>query len=167
MRVRLMQAADLPAVMQIQTECYPPAMVEPADVLRERLHVAGAWAWVAEGGAGLGAYLCGYPSHLGKVTRLGAVFEGVDEPDCLYLHDLAVSPSAQGLGLGAALIRQAWAVAQRSGLTHSALVSVQASRAYWQGQGYALWPDLSPAQANNLGTYVAPAFYMVKALAGG
>jgi hypothetical protein len=59
----------------------------------------------------------------------------------LYLHDLAVAPRAHGCGLGRRLVQAMLARIARSGLAHSALVSVQASRRFWESFGYMAAPE--------------------------
>ena len=160
-----MQRADLPAILAIQDECYPEEMCEDAAVVQQRLAVAGEHAWVAKDDAGACAYLFGYLSQVGKVTRLGAGFEQSAQPDCLYLHDLAVSPRAKGLGLGPWLVVHALESARARKLGSSALVSVQQSRVFWERLGYRVHDDLGEAELRDLATYASPAWYMVKPLA--
>lgn len=163
--LRRLTRADLPAVMAVQADCYTPAMVEPEDTLRRRLAVAGDFAWVAAADEDVRAYLVGYPSRLGKVTALGAAFTVAADPDCLYLHDLAVSPRAAGSGLGPALVRHAWAAAQDRGLAQSALVSVQDSRPFWERLGYEDAGATDAAGRAALASYGGGACYLRRALA--
>ncbi len=158
--IRLMQADDVLDVLGIQAECYVPHMNESAAVIGLRLAAAPATNWVAELAGEVVAYLAAYPSLLGKVTPLGGCFEVPVTPDCLYLHDLAVSSCARGSGVGSALIRKARAVAAAAGLSHSALVSVQNSRQYWERQGYRVMDDLTAPQSASLASYEAPGWYM-------
>ena len=86
----------------------------------------------------LAAYLLGYPSRIGQITPLHGDFKPAAQPDCLYLHDLAVSPHCQGQALGPRLVRHAWAQAERLwNLQASTLVAVQGSLPFWQRLGYA------------------------------
>ncbi len=157
---RPMQAADLPAILAVQRLCYPAEMNEDATTWRQRLASAAAFSWVAEDVTGVCAYLACYPSRLGKVTSLGDDFLIAETADCLYLHDLAVAPAATGRGLGGALVRQALQAARGLGLAHAALVCVQDAFSFWQAQGFADHPGLSPAGATALASYPGPARYM-------
>ena len=158
--VRLMKAVDLAEVIRVQAECYVPHMNESETIIGLRLDAAPATHWVAELAGEVVAYLAAYPSRLGKVTPLSGCFELAEDPDCLYLHDLAVSPRARGSGVGAALIRKARAAAVSSGLAHSALVSVQDSRAFWERQGYRILENLEATQGARLASYASPGWYM-------
>lgn len=155
---------DVPAVLHVQSECYQAATIENEATVRARLDIAPNSAWVAENSAGVCAYLVGYPSILGKVTRLGGLFDIPDVPDCLYLHDLAVSRRANGWGLGPALVRLAWERALERGLQFSSLVSVQGSRLFWERLGYEAWEDLNLCEAAKLKTYAGQSWYMARKL---
>ncbi|WP_221227670.1 GNAT family N-acetyltransferase [Rhodocyclus tenuis] len=158
--LRVMTAVDIDGVVAVQRLCYPPAMNEPAAIIRSRLATAPAFAWVAASDAGICAYLVGYPSLLGKVTALGGGFVVPAAPDCLYLHDLAVAPRALGRGVAGALLRLARDAASAAGFSRAALVSVQDSLAFWQKQGFSAGPALTPQQRVNLASYPPPAFYL-------
>jgi predicted N-acetyltransferase YhbS len=164
---RAIRSEDVAAVMAVQAECYVPAMIESDAVMAARIEAAGAHCWVAEDGAGVCAYLLCYPSHLDKVTRLGAAFACADLPDCLYLHDLAVARRAKGKGMGPGLVGRALAQAAAAGLRHSALVSVQDSRAFWERLGYRVRMPADATAAANLQSYVQPAWYMARELVRG
>src|SRR4051794_7638055 len=92
-----MSEQDIPAVMQIQAECYSLLMQESETVFRARLALTPAtcWIWSADV-QGAGAYLFSYPSSKDIVTALDHPFKIPAAPDCLYLHDLAVAPGARG-----------------------------------------------------------------------
>ncbi len=160
--IRLMTQDDVQQVLHIQAQCYRPLTLEGETTIRARLDSAPDSAWVAEDDAGVCAYLVAYRSMVGKVTPLDGLFAPAHAADSLYLHDLAVSPRVNGQGVGPALVACAWESAQEQGLTHSSLVSVQDSRAFWARLGYAVWDGLDELQRARLQTYEAPSWYMVK-----
>lgn len=162
--LRPMIPDDLPAVLAIQQACYVAAMNESAATLLARLDAAPRHAWVASLGGKVGAYLVGYPSRLGSITELDTPFRVAEQPDCLYLHDLAVAPDFSGLGAGRCLVQHALAAARTEGLGAAALVSVQNSRDYWAKLGFASPAMLNAAQRACLATYPAPAYYMARPL---
>ena len=173
-KLRRMQAEDIAAVYQIQTQTYPPAMVESMTVLVSRLFAAPDTSWVADSELdadaddkdvqGICGYLFAYPSLRGEITRLGEAFLVPELPDCLYLHDLAIAPRAAGQGIGGALVKMALQHAQ--GLRYSCLVAVQSSSRFWQAQGYieSDAASLDQEQQACLATYVSHASYFVKHL---
>jgi ribosomal protein S18 acetylase RimI-like enzyme len=160
-RLRPMRAADLEGVLAVQAQCYPAPMQEPGAVVAARLLAAPDSVLVAGDAAGVCAYLFAYPSLLGKVTALGAPFALAAAPDTLYLHDLAVAPRAHGRGLGRRLVQAILAAGAQQGLAHSALVSVQASRPFWESFGYMAAPEQGAAALDGYGD---GALYMTRLL---
>lgn len=164
-RLRAMQAQDIPAVLAIQAECYSDVLPEDENVIRARLQAAPDFAWVAEDVHGVCAYLVTYPSALGKVTPLSGLFQLPDQPDTLYLHDLAVASRVHGCGLGPQLVRHALSQARALQLSHTALVSVQDTRAFWQRFGYREQPLHCAQQRQHLRSYQCESYYMSRKLA--
>lgn len=160
--IRPMVAADVQAVLTIQADAYVDEVLEDEAVILARLISAPDTAWVAQAEHGVQAYLVSYPSRLGMLTALGNNFRRATEPDCLYLHDLAVATGASGLGMGQALINKATRYAEDQGYRYSALVSVQNSMGFWQRQGYSAVEHLSRQQQTLLASYTGPAYYMSK-----
>ena len=168
---RLMRPDDLAAVLAVQAAAYPPALNESAAVFAQRLAVAPDCAWVAEAlpspdhkSPDICAYLFGYRSQLGKLTPLGSGFQPIASGDCLYLHDLAVSPAAAGSGCGKQLVHTAWRAANQAGLRHSALVALREAAGYWNRLGYQPAAPHNPSQQAHLLSYPGGAAYMVKIL---
>jgi ribosomal protein S18 acetylase RimI-like enzyme len=160
--VRPMVEADLQAVLAVQAACYPPAMQEAPEVVLARLRAAPGTTLLACDEEGVCAYAFAYPSLRGKVTPLGAEFTLPDDPDTLYIHDLAVAPRALARGLARLLARQLMERGRAQGLRHAALVSVQDSRRFWEGLGYRVAADRPPCPA--LASYPDGALYMTGAL---
>lgn len=161
--IRPMSAGDIEAVFAVQAEAYAQGFIESREVIGARLAAAPQTAWVAEADGRLGAYLVAYPSVRGRLSALGAGFYPSTEADSLYIHDLAVQQRLAGQGVGPALVQHAWAQALRLGLTHSSLVSVQSSVAFWKRLGYC---PQAPGEDDQdaLRTYPGPAYYMLARL---
>lgn len=152
--IRLIQQADLPAVVALQDGCYSDALYESPALLSQRLHAAANSCWLAENSAGeLLAYLFSYPSINGYVTPLASAFAPAAAPELLYLHDMAVSPAARGLGLANNLLGIAKQHALSLGLTKLVLVAVQGSVPYWQRHGFAVVKQLSASATSALASY--------------
>jgi GNAT superfamily N-acetyltransferase len=170
-KIRPMIASDLSAIEVIQAEAYAGYFLESADVIAQRFNLSPATAWVAEQEGDVCAYLVGYWSNVGKINPLNAPFALVDNANCLYLHDLALLKIAQGFGVGRKLIQAATEHALQNAAAAIALLSVQNSKAFWQGFGFCEFFDLNVQQQENLATYLDgnldgsdAAFYMVKLL---
>lgn len=162
--IRFMQEADIPALLTLQLECYPSVKLESEAILRARFKVAPDSAWVAVDQQGVCAYLIAYRSQLGKITPLDTVFKVPTQPNCLYLHDLAVGCRAVRQGLGERLVNSAMTLAHEEGLAFSALVSVQGSRGFWERMGYTVAEELSDEAQRDLATYGQAALYMTQNL---
>lgn len=156
--LRPMLPTDLDAVLRIQAACYPVAMQEPAAVVASRIAAAHGTCLVGIHEGVVRGYLFTYPSRLGLVTDLNAPFAVSEQPDTLYLHDLAIEACALGRGLARALVDDALRRARMFGLAHAALVSVQDSACFWHALG---WRAAS-TQCAGLHTYPAGALYMVR-----
>jgi ribosomal protein S18 acetylase RimI-like enzyme len=157
--IRPMREADLHAVLAVQAACYPPAMQEAAAVVQARLRTAPETVLVACDAAGVCAYVFAYPSRLGAVTPLDAGFAPAPDADTLYIHDLAVAPRALGRGLARRLV--AFLLASSGALPYAALVAVQDSRRFWEGQGFAV-RETGEEGAQHLASYPGCAMYMAR-----
>ncbi len=164
--IRLLGAADLPALLRTQAACYGAGFNEPEAVFAQRLQQCPLTAWCVDDPARpgeLAAYLLGYPSRIGQITPLHGDFKPATQPDCLYLHDLAVSPHCQGQALGPRLVQHAWREGERLwGLRVSALVAVQGSLPFWQRLGYDALEPREPEHLSPLVGYGAEARYCVR-----
>lgn len=159
---RVMQRDDLASVIRIQAEAYIDEILESDEVIAARFAAVPDTSWVVEGKSGVCGYLVGYLSYSGHVTPWGQTFSHKTDADRLYLHDLAISKSAAGFGLGPMLVKYALMQAQQRALRGAALVSVQDSKGFWQKLGFSEYPGLTPTQQEYLATYTGPAFYMTQ-----
>jgi len=161
-QIRPSRHNDLPAILSIQSACYTPEMNESEAIWRSRLEVAGEFIWVAEFVGEVCAYLASYPSQQGKIAPLGSAFAPCNEADCLYLHDLAVSPQAGGKGFGRKLVAHALTIARQRKLPHAGLVCVQNALGFWQSCGFIEQTGINNAGRAALATYEPQARYMAK-----
>lgn len=163
--IRQMQAFDLPAVVKLQDRCYSAELFEPAELLKRRFSAFPQSCWVACYQKKLWGYLFCYPAKLGKVNALAADFQQMVSPDCLYLHDIAVSLDARGQGVAQQLLATAEQYAAAKGLHQLALVAVQNSALYWQQRGFTAFNTLSANDQQNLASYSGQqALYLTKTL---
>jgi ribosomal protein S18 acetylase RimI-like enzyme len=163
--IRLMVEDDLDGVLAVQAEAYADHFHESAQVIAQRLSACGNTTWVAEKSGEVCAYLVAYVSSLGKITAFNSPFITAANPDCLYLHDLAIAQSARGAGLARQLLVAARQFVNESRLAHMALISVQDSGDFWSAFGFVERTGLDIEQEEKLRTYgsaTAAAFYMVK-----
>jgi ribosomal protein S18 acetylase RimI-like enzyme len=158
--LRMARTADLPSIVQIQAACYAPSLIESPAALAAKLARSPATCWVAEESSQTKGYLLTFPYHCGQIPTLNQDSPTIAaEPDCLYLHDLAVHPSARGLGMGSALVQQGFAIATERNLETLCLVAVQGAAAYWTTWGFQPAP-LPPTEHTRLNAYGPGAQYM-------
>ena len=115
--LRPLGVADVDAVLRIRAQCYGAGFVEPREVFARRLAGAGHCSWAAVRGDEVMAYLAAYWSRPGAVTPLNGDFAEYADASVLYLHDMAVSPSAAGRGLASSLVRAVREQARARGIT--------------------------------------------------
>nr|WP_038000555.1 GNAT family N-acetyltransferase [Thauera linaloolentis] len=139
-----MRMDDLDAVMRIQREAYGDAYQESADVLGRKLSLAPEGCWFAErGGEGLG-YVFAHPWSAGAPCLHAQIENLPPRADHGFLHDLAVSPRARGLGVGRGLFGKVRSWSERAGHQALALVALADAVAYWRGLGFAAEPLALP-----------------------
>lgn len=133
---RPMRAADLPTVTAI-SDAVHGVFTEPMATFAERLalYPQGCHIWDS-GGAAIG-YLITHPWRSGTPPKLGAALEALPpEPDCYYLHDIALLPAARGQRAGEAAVALVLALARAEGLKMVELVAVAGADAYWRRMGF-------------------------------
>lgn len=158
-----LSAADVPQLMLVQQNCYSDELVESAAVMAERIAEFHQSCWGYFIDQQLAGYLLAYPSELGAITPLAATFPVYQNPDCLYLHDMAISSDFRGQSIAARLLQHAQTEAEKLGLEALALVAVQGAEAYWQKLGFVRVTDIKVAQQAILDTYLPEiACYMIK-----
>lgn len=163
-QIRLMQSADLRAVVRLQDHCYADQFYESAEVVAKRLMLYPQSCWVAYYQDKIWGYLFSYPSKLSHINPLGAEFGQYEQATCLYLHDMAVSPDARGQGVATALLENALSYAKTLGLSHLALVAVQNSATFWQQLGFEMQAELPMPALQALATYGDQAVYLAKSV---
>lgn len=155
-----MTAADLPAVMAIQAACYTELVPESQASLEAKRAASPSTCWVAVCDGTVVGYLFALPWTAGQPPALDArTCELPRAPDCLYLHDLSVSPRARGGGTGRALVEAFMGHLALLGLARAALVAVQDSVPYWERFGFRVAALAAQRQAA-LNTYGRAVAYM-------
>lgn len=168
-QVRPMLTGDVDAILQVQAQAYPGFLLESAEFFLNRLALAPAYCWVAQAAAPKAAeavlgYLVSYPWDAGLPPTLDAPLTTLPKPaDHWFLHDCAVAPSAQGLGVGQVLLQAAAQAAMQCGLQRASLVSLGSAVGYWVRHGYAPVAAGGQDLAAKLEGYGPQARYMARA----
>ncbi|SSW69900.1 GNAT family N-acetyltransferase [Achromobacter veterisilvae] len=164
-----MLASDVDGILAAQALAYPAFLLESAGFFLNRLALAPSHCWVAQAeppaGGGLLGYLVSYPWDAGLPPALDAALASLPAgADHWFLHDCAVAPQAQGLGVGQALVRAAAACALENGLRRASLVSLESATGYWRRHGYAPVAAGGAGLAEKLAGYGPQALYMSRGL---
>jgi ribosomal protein S18 acetylase RimI-like enzyme len=161
--IRMMVEADIPAVLEIQAVCYTELTPESKASLHAKLGASQPTCLIASiEGAAVG-YLISLPWEFSSPPELNAeTCQLPMAPDCLYLHDLAVTPGARKYGAGRALVEAILVRLRELGLERASLIAVQNSAPYWERYGFRAVPPSGPLKAR-LSTYGEDVVYMERA----
>lgn len=163
--LRPMTAVDLPAATAIQNAVYAPLYHEDAAVLGGRITAAPTCCWGAFSDGALVAYILSHPWPLGAPPAIGESLGPCPAGDNWFIHDLAITPQARGIGLGRALVAKAAQAARDLGLSQGDLVAVQGASTFWAGLGYVAPQTLTTDLAAKVAAYGDDARYMRASLA--
>jgi GNAT superfamily N-acetyltransferase len=130
-----MTGADLASVDRIADEVHPPHLTEPREAFESRLALgADVCFTLAQDGDVFGYAVAHAWDH--TVPKLAAVLSPVSPVSTLWLHDLALLPSARGRGHADALVARLKEQATRAGLRTITLVAVNGTAPYWARRGF-------------------------------
>ena len=161
--IRMMAAADIPAVLEIQAVCYTELTPESEVSLHAKLRASQSTCLIASLEGDTVGYLISLPWTFSSPPVLNAeTCRLPSSPDCLYLHDLAVTPGARKSGAGRALVEAFLTQLRELDLGRASLIAVQNSAPYWERYGFLAVPLSEPLKAK-LATYGECVQYMERA----
>lgn len=161
-----MTVSDLTAVLALQAQVYPADILEEEAFFLNRLALAASTCRVTIRQERLLGYLIAYPWSADLPPALNQPLDRLPQgASSWFVHDCAVSPQAQGLGLAGLMLRDSALSAGQAGLTRASLVSLAPAVGYWEKQGYQPMPH-TPALAAKLAGYGPGASYMSRTLGG-
>jgi ribosomal protein S18 acetylase RimI-like enzyme len=162
MKWRPLQPPDLDAVVAIAAQVHP-RFPEDRAVFADKLRLHPAGALLLESGGIPAGYCFAHPWHGTQAPALDTVLGVLPrDADALYLHDLALLPTARGTGAGSAAVDILLAQAASLGLDRVCLVAVNGSVPYWSRHGFVAQDG--SALAARLASYGADARWMVRAV---
>lgn len=165
LRWRAMRASDIDGVVAVARASFPDHF-EARACFEERfaLFAPGCSVLADPVDEAVKGYLIAYPWPLGAIPPLDSLLGGVpDEREEYYLHDLALHPDARGQGHASPAVARLFTDLRGLGGREVALVSVNDTMAFWQGQGFAV---VAPDEAlrRKLASYGPDARYMRRPL---
>ena len=141
------------------------SLPERPDVFAEKIRLAPQFCFTLSDGHEVTGYGLAHPWLLRAVPAIDDYLHRLPEsPDCLYVHDIAILPSARGRGASAALLDRLASEARKAGLPVLACVSVYGTRVHWERFGFRLVNE--PSLTSKLAIYGPTACYMMMAVDG-
>ena len=124
-------------ILEIQDLAYAEFGSEALHVLKSKQSIAPETCFVCVSNQGdtLG-YLLAHPWNGSKPPKLHEPLLNIENSDCLYLHDLAVSPHYKGQGIGRSMIAKLINVAKLMGFKRTKLVAIQGADSFWSLFGF-------------------------------
>jgi GNAT superfamily N-acetyltransferase len=133
MEIRQLTGDDLPQVLLVQEDCYPPALLEDEETFSCRLFLFPEGCLGAFEGGRLVAYVFSHPWSSGEIVPLHASPGALPgAPDCVYIHDLAVMRPWRKRGIADLLLTRLFDLAHSCSLENVGLVAVNRSEPYWE-----------------------------------
>lgn len=162
--IRVMLETDFAAVEKIQATCYGVQLQEDLSSLKAKWQASPLSCFVAQREAELIAYVFAIPVAQFDFPAWNAESCHISpHADRLYLHDMAVAPSARGHGVSEALLRRVMASAEQMKYEFVQLVAVQDSTLFWAKHGFTR-ADMNDAVRRKLASYGNDASFLVKVL---
>ena len=148
----MIKETDWDAIMQIQSDAYTSHLHEDLAVLRSK--------WIASPTSCIVCnntddrvlgYLLAHPWVGNQAPKLGeAVVIDTDYSE-VYLHDLAISGDARGLGIASQLIHLFIIAMQKLGCQRLLLTAVQDSASFWHQYGFSCLEHISVCRSYGQG----------------
>lgn len=153
--------ADLPEIDRIAKIIHPD-LPERIETFAEKIALSPSTCLVACDGKNVRGYAIGYPWSFNDLPKLDTLL-GASPADAsiLFIHDVALLPSARGLGLVEELLKLLSAAGRALKLKEFALAAVYGSEEAWFRYGFRRSPmcEKLMAQASGYGSAV----YMTRA----
>jgi GNAT superfamily N-acetyltransferase len=160
-RIRPLTLADIDAIMQIQSACYPASLLEDAAHLAAKHLQFPSSCWVAVHQDEVLAYLLTHPWSSDAPPDLNSPLPFVSPNSPIhYIHDLAVHPRAQGLGLARQLMDTALSWSMQQAFTHLRLIAVADAEPFWRKQGFMPVTPLNETIISKLSSYGPNTHYL-------
>lgn len=132
MHIRTATVTDLPAILQIQEECYYEVPLESSESFAAKLAISPETCFVGCYNHEVVGYLIALPLPYGEIPKLNT--SRCSNPvwvDCLYIHDLAVGKKVRGTGIGTIFVNAIFKQAQTMKVSQISLVAIQGASSYW------------------------------------
>lgn len=155
-----MTQTDLPEVVALAEQAHPQFPEEPK-VFAEKQRLFEPFCFTLQFGNAISGYCIAHPWMRDTVPALNRLLGGAPQsPDCVFIHDVAVAPSARGKGATAALMESLTAAAQSYRLNAITLVALYGSNQMWSRYGF----HPAAIEKSEIKSYGPASIYMLKIL---
>ncbi len=122
---------------EIEKEAYRPEFFESSDTYRCKMRAfAQGCIGAFDDGHLVGFALSFLQNGAASLPLDCTDIPPCDNPDTLYIHDVAVRKAYRGRKIADQMIQELFRLARNEGMAHSALVAVQGSENFWQKFGF-------------------------------
>jgi ribosomal protein S18 acetylase RimI-like enzyme len=130
-------STDVAAIDRIARVAHPDYPERP-EAFAEKLMLSPTTSFVAvDTSDSVRGYAIAYPWHAGDMPKIDTLFGKLPEDaSVLYVHDIALLPSARRQGLVTELLKLLSAAARRLGLSEMTLAAVYGTEAAWFRYGF-------------------------------
>ena len=137
MSIRMIKETDWNAIMQIQSDAYASHLHEDLTVLQSKCVASPTSCFVfTNADDSVLGYLLAHPWQGNQAPKLGETVVIDTGHHEVYLHDLAISGDARGLGIASQLIHHFIIAMRNLGRQRLVLTAVQDSSPFWQRYGF-------------------------------
>ena len=137
MKVRAVIESDWDSILRIQAEVYHDGVLEELDVLKSKSIVSPTSCFVCESNDGdIAGYLLSHPWDSPIPPKLFEPLVMVSGKRQFFIHDMAVSATAQNKGVGRLLTNRVFELTKKMGVNKISLVAVQGAAGYWSTLGF-------------------------------
>jgi ribosomal protein S18 acetylase RimI-like enzyme len=137
MSITAISNTSWPGILKVQKQAYTGLAPEALDVLKSKWMASPTTCFVFHSqDEEVAGYVLSHAWNSFVPPKLFEALPNIPSGDILYLHDLAVSSTARGLGIGGQLSNKLLASAKAHSFKYVFLVAVQASQSYWCKLGF-------------------------------
>jgi GNAT superfamily N-acetyltransferase len=128
--------SDIPSVLSIAAQVHSDLFERP-ETFNEKLQLFPHGCKKLLFSNQLVGYGFAHPWKLNSIPQLDTFLDRIPaQPDCLYIHDVAILPHARGRNAAGLLITQFQTLAAQYGIDVLSLVSVYMTTGFWQRFGF-------------------------------
>lgn len=131
-----LSSTDIPSVLAIAGQIHP-GLFERPEIFIEKLELFPEGCKKLLIDNQLAGYGFAHPWKLHSIPPLDTFLERIPtQPDCLYIHDVAILPDARGHNGAGLLVKILQSLAAQYGYNALSLVSVYMTTGFWQRFGF-------------------------------